>query len=82
MDQDTTVVASENKDKGLTPRELFQKHVKDPEHHVTDEELRSLKVGDEAESEITIEKEADTKKDEIKSVPNNGTLPNPYDVLK
>jgi len=49
---------------------------------VTDEELRSLKVGAEAESEITVEKEANTKKEEIKSVPNKGTLPNPYEVLK
>jgi len=82
MNQDVSFVADGNKDKGLTPRELFQKHLKDPEHHVTDEELRSLKVGAATENEIDIEKATDTKKEDIKSARTSDSLPNPYNVLK
>ena len=71
-----------NKGERLTPKELFKKHLKDPNHHVTDDELRNLKVGVEAEDEVQVNSESDVRKDEVQSFPDTDALPNPYNVLK
>ncbi len=81
----TDASSSTNKPKKaerLTPKELIEKHLKDPNHHVTDEELRNLKVGTEAENEADLNAAAESRKDEIDGLPDNDTLPNPYQVLK
>jgi len=65
----------------LTPADLVKRHMQDPTHVVTDEELRNVKVGDDAEDEKEVNKEADAKEDEIEKLPNNDDLPNPYEVL-
>lgn len=70
-----------NKSEKLTPPQLFQKHSNDPKHDVTEEELKNLKVGTEAGDEKEISKETDEKDDEIENLPNNDSLPNPFEVL-
>jgi hypothetical protein len=49
------------KDKRLTPAELIRKHIKDPGHVVTEDELRNLRVGEYAKDKTQIDKEADAK---------------------
>lgn len=70
-----------NKSDKLTPHELLQKHSNDPNHIVTDVELKNLKVGAEAEDKSEVIKETDEKDDEIENLPHNDSLPNPYEVL-
>lgn len=70
-----------NKDDKLTPHELFKKHSQDPDHVVTEEELKNLKVGSEAEDESEVSRETKEKDDEIESLPNNDGLPNPFNIL-
>jgi hypothetical protein len=82
MQSDTSKGKVQNEDGRLTPKELFQKHLKDPNHHVTDEELWNLKVGADAEDETEVEKESEIKKEKMDSIPHNDALPNPYEVLK
>lgn len=72
----------QNKAESLTPAELFKKHLKDPSHHVTDEELRNLKVGTDAEDEEQVIKESNDIKEEIEHLPDNDSLPNPYEILE
>lgn len=65
-----------SKDEQLTPHELLEKHLKDPNHAVTDEELKNLKVGSTPE-DTDVLKETKTKEDELR----HHSPPNPYDVL-
>ena len=69
------------KDESLTPAELMKKHMKDPNHVVTEDELRKVKVGDDGEDVKQIEKEVDAKKDELDHLPHNDDLPNPFSIL-
>ena len=82
MQQNSFPGIEHNKEERLTPRELYQKHLRDPHHHVSDEELRNLKVGVEAQEEIDVEKELIDKRNKINGIPNKSVLPNPYEVLK
>lgn len=82
MQNDTSSNDQQIKGERLTPKELFKKHVKDPNHHVTDEELRNLKVGASAEDEAQVTKESEDIKEEIENFPDNDALPNPYEVLR
>jgi len=66
MENTDNASGSNNKKGGkLTPAELFQKHIKDPNHVVTEEELKNLKVGVDAEDEKEISKETYTQIDEL-----------------
>jgi hypothetical protein len=65
----------------LTPAELIKKHMKDPNHVVTEEELKNVVVGDEAMNKKELDKDAKDKKDEVDHLPHNDDLPNPYSVL-
>jgi hypothetical protein len=62
----------------LTPNQLLKKHISDPDHKVTDEELKLVKVGVDAENELEVEKRVAEKEEENHSKPH---LPNPYDVV-
>ena len=77
-------MANLNSEKGsdqrLTAAELVRKHLKDPNHVVTDEELQNVKVGSEAE--VDESKEVDKLEEEIEAVPKVDSVPNPYSVLK
>lgn len=68
----------ETSDNKLTPRQLIHKHIQDPEHHITDEELKNLKIGPEADENI--EKEVTEKLEEIKKEKGKD-FPNPYKIL-
>ena len=70
------------KGESLTPKELFKKHLRDPNHHVTDEELMNLKVGADAEDETKISVESKNRKSEVENLSDSDTLPNPYNVVK
>lgn len=70
-----------NKNVKLTPYQLYQKHSNDPNHVVTEEELKNLNVGTAAADEKQVSKETNKKEDEIKDLPHNDSLPNPYEVL-
>ena len=71
----------QNEAESLSPDELLHRHLKDPNHQVTDEELRNLKVGADAEDENEVSKAADKIKEEIQQDGNNDSLPNPYTVV-
>ena len=81
--QDGIFSANEkSKEKGLTPKELIKKHLQDPNHKVTDEELMSLKVGAAAEFDNDVEKEAAVIEEEARNRPASDTLRNPYRIIK
>ena len=48
----------------LTPAELIKKHNSDPQHKITEEELRNLKVGNDAEDEEQLKKDIERKQAE------------------
>jgi hypothetical protein len=68
-----------SKNKSLTPSELVKKHISDPSHVITDEELKKVKVG------ITDEGRADEKMftsgKEINTPIHKEAITNPYDLL-
>jgi len=64
-----------------TPAELVKKHIKDPSHVVTEEELKELVVGDDAVTKKELTKEENEKKDELDNLPHNDDLPNPFSIL-
>jgi hypothetical protein len=70
-----------NNDESLTPNELMKMHMKDPNHVVTEDELRKMKVGADAEDNKEVAKETDAKTNELDHLPNNDDLPNPFSIL-
>lgn len=81
MKKDTSLSAGPIS-KSMTAAELMQKHLKDPNHHVTDEELRNVKVGIEAEDEEEVNKESGEIEQEIESLSDNKNVPNPYRIIE
>ncbi|MDQ2720999.1 MAG: hypothetical protein M3Z26_14730 [Bacteroidota bacterium] len=65
----------------LTPRELVNKLLQDPQHTISDEEIKNLKTGREAETKSVREKKIANKLDELKKNPGSKKLINPYDIL-
>jgi len=65
----------------VTPAKLIKKHMKDPNHVVTEDELKKVVVGEEALETSKFDKEAEDKKDEVEHLPHNDDLPNPYSIL-
>ncbi len=62
----------------LTPHELFNKHMADPHHQFTEEEIKNLETKPEADPEF--EKKEKIKLDELTN--EMGTHPlNPYEIL-
>jgi hypothetical protein len=53
-----------NPSEALTPRELVKKHFSNPKHIITTEELKNLKVGDDAEEKKELEKKIEEKEAE------------------
>ena len=82
MENGSSSLQENKKGESLTPKELMKKHLQDPNHQVTDEELMNLKVGSDAEDEALVDKEADARSGEIDDLPDNDTLPNLYTVLR
>ena len=70
-----------SKDESITAAELVRKHIQNADHIVTDDEFNNIKVAEDAADEEKINKEADVKKDELKKLPDNDSLPNPYNVV-
>lgn len=64
-----------------TAAELVKKHMKDPNHVVTESDLKELVVGDEAVTKNELSKEEHEKKDELDNLPHNDDLPNPFSIL-
>ena len=62
----------------LTPKELTRKHLKDPKHIISDEEMKNLKTNPEADKELHQKEEG--KLDELKNETGKHP-PNPYDIL-
>ncbi|HEX8459984.1 MAG TPA: hypothetical protein VF623_01085 [Segetibacter sp.] len=75
------VKLSSNPGEGLTPKELIKKHLKDPNHHVTDEEMMNLKVGSAAEEASSIDSQTGILKDKIENKSDKDSLPNLFKVL-
>lgn len=69
------------REESLTPAQLIKKHMQDPKHVVTDDELKKVKVGNDAEDEKKVSKETNAKKEELDNLPHNDSLPNPYSIL-
>ena len=81
MKKDTTL-SVDSTNKSMTAAELTQKHLKDPNHHVTDEELRNVRVGIEAEDEEEVSKDANQLTHEIEDLSDAENLPNPYRIIE
>ena len=56
-------------------------HMKDPNHVVTEDELRKMKVGADAEDNKEVAKETDAKTNELDHLPHTDDLPNPFSIL-
>lgn len=66
---------------GSTPEELVKKHILDPKHIVSDNEMQHMKVGDEAEDKKGFEEDVDNKEEEIENTPDQQGS-NSYDILE
>jgi hypothetical protein len=64
-------------DVALTPAELMKKHNSNPNHIITDSEMKNLKVGDEVATRKAINKEIEEKG----LADQNKRRSNPYDIL-
>ena len=64
--------------KKLTPRELLNKRIENPDYHITNEDMKNQKIG--ADAEENIEEEEKEKFDELKNETGKKP-PNPYDIL-
>lgn len=60
---------------GLTPRELVNRQIQDPDYHVTEEDIANLNISDELTDEEEIE--AETEAAEVE----NDKAGTSYDVL-
>jgi hypothetical protein len=69
------------KNNELTPEELIKKHIQDPNHIITDDEIKNAKVGEAADDEKTVDEETTRRKEEIENESPEDDLPNPYNVL-
>jgi hypothetical protein len=71
-------LSENNANEALTPAELIKKHNSNPKHIITDDEMKNLKVGDDAEtaSELQAEIEEKEAEDNCHNHENN-----PYDIL-
>jgi hypothetical protein len=65
----------------LTAEELVNKHIRDRSHVITDEEMRNLTVGEEADDQTLIDVETKRREKEIKNESPEDNLPNPFNVL-
>ena len=70
-----------NQKKRLTPRELVNKIIEDPNHIITNDDIKNLKTGPKAESKPERKKQSRNKLDELKSNSGDDKLINPYEVL-
>lgn len=62
----------------LTPAELIKKHMKDPQSFISEEEMKNLDVGPEADKNI--EQKEEEKLEELKKEAGKHP-PNPYNIL-
>jgi hypothetical protein len=62
----------------LTPAELIKKHNSNPNHIITENEMRNLKVGNDAEDNKELNREIEEKEAEDNCDNHEN---NPYDIL-
>lgn len=60
---------------GLTPRELVNRQIKDPDYHITEEDIANMNISDALTEEDEIE--AETEAEKLK----NDKAATSYDVL-
>lgn len=77
MDNQTPTTEN-NVNEALTPAELVKKHNSNPRHIITDDEMKNLKVGDDAETASELQAEIEEKEAEDNS---HNHANNPFDVL-
>ena len=65
-------------DEALTPAELIKKHNLNPKHIITENEMRNLKVGEDAEDEKELKREIEEKEAEENCGHHEN---NTYDIL-
>lgn len=65
-------------DESLTPKELTKKHLEDPKHIISEEEMKSLKTDPDADKEL--DQKEEEKLNELKNETGKRP-PNPYDIL-
>jgi hypothetical protein len=65
-------------DEALTPSELIKKHNSNPKHIITENEMRNLKVGDDAEDNKELNRAIEEKEAEDNCHNHEN---NPFDIL-
>ena len=68
----------ENVGEALTPAELIKKHNSNPKHIITEDEMRNLKVGDDAEDDNELNRKIEEKEAEDNCHHHEN---NSYDIL-
>jgi hypothetical protein len=76
MDDKTLITRAA--DEALTPSELIKKHNSNPKHIITENEMRNLKVGDDAEDNKELNREIEEKEAEDNCHNHEN---NPFDIL-
>jgi hypothetical protein len=69
------------KSENITPGELVKKHIKDPNHVITDDELANVKVGEEGETDSEFKKEIADKEEELENLNHKKDGTSSYDIL-
>lgn len=70
--------SNKNPQKKLTPAELINEHLQNPQSHITKEDIKNLKIGPDADKNLEMKDEE--KMEEIKKEINNNP-PGPYSTL-
>lgn len=65
-------------DEALTPAELIKKHNSNPKHIITENEIKNLKIGDDAEDSNELKRKIEEKEAEDNCHNHEN---NPYDIL-
>ena len=77
MENQISTIAN-NPNEALTPAELIKKHNSNPRHIITDNEMKNLKVGDDAETASELKAEIEEKEAEDNCHDHET---NPFDIL-
>jgi hypothetical protein len=64
MKKNNLITSREKDNESLTPAELMKKHNANSEHIISDNEMRNLKIGDNAEDDTELKNEIEEKEAE------------------
>ena len=78
MKNENVITKGDNSNEALTPAELIKKHMSNPNHKITEDEMKNLKIGNDAEDEKELTRKIQEKEAEDNCHHHEN---NTYDIL-